>query len=292
MESGTDMPNESLRYLKQNLMKHSPGIKRLALNFYGTRMKFDQGMEAITDLILSFKNLESFQLQFFASNCGQRRLLDSLIKKIKKANRFIKDLRINVSTKLDIHSDDMQFIKRDLFQESTWWDNAGPSRSRFEGLSKDCALKTSLVIANNFQALQSLDLMMNGVDDVQDEVCLQLGKGILEKMTYLKSLNLDFSECQSITNNALSLFNNTSPSKRKLIALEQLALNFSGLPNINDVGLKKLGEGISQQFKDLKKLVLVFDLGKEVSDDGLIEFNAMITSNLASLESFTLFGKL
>jgi len=69
--------------------------------------------------------------------------------------------------------------------------------------------------------------MLNGTYEIADEVCLQLGKGILEKMIYLKSLNLDFSASRKITNDGLSLFNNTPTSKRKLIALEHLALNFS-----------------------------------------------------------------
>jgi len=58
------------------------------------------------------------------------------------------------------------------------------------------------------------------------------------------------------------------------------------------VGLKQLGQGISQQFKDLKKIALKFDLRQVVSDDGLVEFNAMITSNLKSLQSYTLSGKI
>jgi len=69
-------------------------------------------------------------------------------------------------------------------------------------------------------------------------------------------------------------------------------LNFSRLCEIDNEGLKKLGKGISKQFKDLKKLTLGLDLGDNINNDDLIEFNSMITSNLKALQSFTLSGRL
>jgi len=150
----------------------------------------------------------------------------------------------------------------------------------------------NLTITNNFKMLQSLNLMLHGTFEITDGVCLQLGKGILEKMTCLKSLNLDFSTSRRISNDSLKLFSKTPTSKRKLIALEHLDLNFSRAFNLNDVGLKQLGQGISQQFKDLKKLALTLDIKKFVSDDGLVEFNAMITSNLRSLKCYSLSSRI
>jgi len=144
-------------------------------------------------------------------------------------------------------------------------------------------------LTKNFQRLQDLNLTLRNLSVlITDQCCLELGKGILERMECLKSLNLDFTGCIKLTNDAMSLFNNPNHSKRKLRTLEHLTLNFSGTPEANDLGLKKLGEGISLQFKELKKFALAFHMGDKVSDDGLEEFNAMITSNLKSLQSFTL----
>jgi len=225
--SSERVSDKSLRYLKQNLMTHSPGLKRLALNFYSASSS-NRGFEAVSDLILSFKSLESLQMRFFASSCAQDKYLASLIKKIKKSHRFIKNLQIDVSTKFERHYDDMQFLKRDSFQELTWWDHTGITTDS-QGVSKNCALNMSLAIINNFEELQSLNLMLNSMHGITDKICLRLGKGILEKMICLKSLNLDFSDCQQITNNGLSLFNKTPNLKRKLRTLEHLALKFSNL---------------------------------------------------------------
>jgi len=284
-----NMSSESFRYLKQNLMKHLPRLKQLALSFYSSNMMSDKGIEAITELILSFKSLESLEIRFFRSDCDQNQHLDHLIKRIHKSHSFIKNLQIGLrDTTFTREYDDMQFIKRDLFEESTYDPSGAIFSYSDQGVSKECALKTIGIITNNFQGLQSLSLVLRTMKEVTDEFCLQLGKGILEKMTCLKHLVLDFWMCERITNNAMLLFSNTPSSKRNLRALEDLTLNFSRNTNISSMGLKKLGEGISQQFKDLKKFFLEIDMRNEVSDEGLAEFNEMITSNLKSLRSYTL----
>jgi len=87
----------------------------------------------------------------------------------------------------------MQFVKKDCFQEFIS-DSFSPIFScTDQGISQECALNTIRVITNGFQGLQSLNLALERQTEITDELCLKLGKGILENMIYLKSLNLDFS---------------------------------------------------------------------------------------------------
>jgi len=281
-----DMPRESLRYLKQNLIKYSSGLKSLALNFYEVSMISGKGIGEMIELILSLKNLESLQIRFFVSSCDEDKHLDTLIKEVQKSQKFLKNLDIAVSGLFARKHDDMQFRKRDFFQRLTWDSNGYQTRT-FSIAPNKWPLEMCRALTKNFQRLQDLNLTLRNLSVLMtDQCCLELGKGILERMECLQSLNLDFTGCMKLTNDAMSLFNN--PSKRKLRTLEHLILNFSGMPEANDLGLKKLGEGISLQFKDLKKFALAFHMGDKVSDDGLAEFNAMIISNLRSLQSFSL----
>jgi len=283
-----DMPSESLRYLKQNLMKHFQGLKHLALNFYEVSIIAGQGMGEMIDLVLSLKDLESLQIRFFVSSRGKDGHLEALIKQVQKSQRLLKKIDISISELFHRKHDDMQFIKRDFFQRITFDTNGYQTRST-PLQPKKWVLKACQALTKNFQGLQCLNLTLIRLYIlVTDECCLELGKGILERMERLESLKLDFSGCIKLTNDAMSLFHHANPSRIKLRALEHLTLNFSGIPEANELGLKKLGEGVSLQFKDLKEFALAFHMDDNVSDDSLVEFNAMITSNLRSLQSLTL----
>jgi len=117
---------------------------------------------------------------------------------------------------------------------------------------------------------------------------LKLGKGILERMRSLKRLSLNFNDCQEITDQAMALFGNTSEKQRRLPALEHLTVELAKLRNLSDVGLKMLSQGICLSFTDLKGLIVNLMQNKNITDDGVIEFNADLTNNLKSLQFFTL----
>jgi len=107
-------------------------------------------------------------------------------------------------------------------------------------------------------------------------------------MIRLKSLSLNFNDCKGITDQAMALFSNIPVSKRRLETLEHLTLEFAKLESLSNAAVKMLAEGVCNHFADLKGLVVNLMQNYNLTDDGVIEFNACITKNLKSLQSFTL----
>jgi len=277
---------DSLKYLKQYLSKHLPNLKKLDLNLYRISTVSKRGIEEITEFVSSFKNLESLQIRFVTSNIGANKDLNFLIKRIRQSQRSLKNLCVDLSGTLHQNYDDLQLTKTDLIDRYFSTHSMGTFMT--ENILTDCALKVSLAIPNYFQTLKALSLNFCSSFTTTDEICLKLGKGILERMRSLKRLSLNFNDCKEITNQAMALFSNIPISKRRMGTLEYLTLEFAKLPNLSDVGLKMLSEGICLHFTDLKGLVVNLNENKNITDNGVIEFNTNITNKIKSLQSFTL----
>jgi len=282
-----NLTNDSMKYLKQILIRHFPNLKCLSLNFYGDSQISKAGTEQIAQLISSFATLRSLQIRIVASHSVSDDVTKLLVKRIHQSQKYLKSLHLDFSRRLEHPDADIQPTRSDLYERLSYTSHANSYCSYSSDLSTEGIIQVNFAITKYFHhTLQDLTLNFAYIKSFTDKVCLQLGQRILEQMESLKRLNINFCGCQNLTDGAMALFNQTS-SKRRLKALEELTLDFAEL-RIKDEGLKLLEEGVVLQFKDLKKLVVNLMSIRGITDDGYKSFNANVTKNLTFLQSFTL----
>jgi len=94
----------------------------------------------------------------------------------------------------------------------------------------------------------------------------------------LKSIDLNFTECQEVTGQAMADISNFL---RKQAGLQNISLNFLNCNQIRDAGMMALGGGLKGQ-ADLKNLTLMFE-GCGITDTGFASISEGI-NGLRSLE--------
>lgn len=111
---------ESVKYLRQNLIRHFSDLKNLSLNFIGDH-NFDQkGTEQIAQLVSGFRKLESLQIKIIASRNISDDGTKFLIKRIHQSHKYLKNLHLDLSARLEISDGDIQPTRTDFCERFTY----------------------------------------------------------------------------------------------------------------------------------------------------------------------------
>jgi len=103
---------------------------------------------------------------------------------------------------------------------------------------------------------------------VNNQILSTLGH-CLRNLPFLKTLTLDFSQCEQLTDIGLDYL---GKSIQKLTYLENLSLDFTDCPEITNKGLKRLSQGI-KGLVSLKRLSVDFSDCVIIEDQGLFSMS-------------------
>lgn len=98
-----------------------------------------------------------------------------------------------MNRRLEIPDGDIKPARTDLYERLSENGHAGSWSTNQNRLSAEGIVQANSVITKYFcNTLEDLTVNFSHLNVVTDQVCLQLGQGILQKMLNLKRLNINF----------------------------------------------------------------------------------------------------